>query len=173
MYELICPECGNVTRWTFVRVGAVRVCAECRYTFQIEKEHVRHRVRWGIATASFEEDQDNQTMPSVGMTHDDTALMGQPALVEEELTSEETDRGDTASSTIANPNASTQSMDATSAACTPGIVLWAGIALLGLGVLLLLLWLVGAGADPTRWEGIRPMSVPGNRSFNTTPPSKP
>ncbi len=170
MYELTCPECGKVTHWPFVRLGAVRVCAECRHIYQIEKEHVRHRVRVASAAVNLDDDPEPTVRPSLELSQADTALMGDPAIVEDEsqpgvdtMPSAEVAPGmgsafgarpsglTTASLSVEQPMSSATPMAA--APRTPGIVLWAGIALLGLGLMLLIFWMVGGHEEPPTIPG--------------------
>ncbi len=169
MYELTCPECGNVTHWPFIRLGAVRVCAECRHSYQIEKEHVRHRVRVATAAVNLDDDHDPTVRPSLELSQADTALMGDPAIVEDENQpgADATQPVDTApvvgSAFRGRPGRATQAAPAdqprgattpaVAAPRTPGIVLWAGIALLGLGLMLLIFWMVGGHEDPPTIPG--------------------
>lgn len=44
MYDLICPQCGDVRVVSFVRLHATTICPKCRHAFHIGEPQVRRKL---------------------------------------------------------------------------------------------------------------------------------
>ena len=93
-YSWTCPNCGNVTRANFVRVGAVFDCLHCRERTQIRPEQI-HR----LAAPVSEPGPRSDTVP--GLDDADVSL----AVVEAEQTNREGGNADTVLGAVPLPAA--------------------------------------------------------------------
>ncbi|WP_432798154.1 hypothetical protein [Poriferisphaera sp. WC338] len=102
MYELICPSCQLVQRSSFVRVGAVVSCPQCGLRYQVEKGHIKRKLKAEVeaekAASMLDEDAEPLRLdPSGSMV----GLSGLSDMMRDESGPEEPGLDDTQQMTIA------------------------------------------------------------------------